>query len=112
LAEREKRVPSAGRKVHCNVVTIFNYLSLRKSIFFLCKSENQAQKQIFNAEQDLRLHLSSVVPDYQALCWWKQAHPSHWNLRSRLLQATTDLLVICNWSYKLMHEKNATSQNV
>jgi hypothetical protein len=43
--DREKRVPSAGRKGHYNVVTIFNYLSLRKSIFFLCKSENQAQKQ-------------------------------------------------------------------
>jgi hypothetical protein len=30
-----------------------------------------------NAEQDLRLHLSSVVPDYQTLCRSKQSHPSH-----------------------------------
>jgi hypothetical protein len=45
LAEREKRVPSAGRKGHYNVDTIFNYLSLRKGIFFLYKSENQAQKR-------------------------------------------------------------------
>jgi hypothetical protein len=30
-----------------------------------------------NAEQDLRLHLSLVVPNYQALCRSKQAHPSH-----------------------------------
>jgi hypothetical protein len=45
LAEGEKRVPSAGRKGHYNAVTIFNYLSLQKSIFFLRRSENQAQKQ-------------------------------------------------------------------
>jgi hypothetical protein len=30
-----------------------------------------------NAEPDLRLHFSSVVPDYQALCQLKQAHPSY-----------------------------------
>jgi hypothetical protein len=31
----------------------------------------------FNAEPDIRLYLSSVVPDYQAPCRSKQAHPSH-----------------------------------
>jgi hypothetical protein len=31
----------------------------------------------FNAEPDLRLFLSSLVPDYQALCRSKQARPSN-----------------------------------
>jgi hypothetical protein len=49
-----------------------------------------------SAEPDLRLCLSSKVPDYQALCRSKQAHPSGRNLRSRLLQAIIDFVVVCN----------------
>jgi hypothetical protein len=33
LAEREKRIPSAGRKGRYNIVTIFNFLSLQKKHF-------------------------------------------------------------------------------
>jgi hypothetical protein len=50
----------------------------------LCEKEfssyaNQKTKHRnkFNTEQDLRLHLSSVVPDYQTLCRSKKSHPSH-----------------------------------
>jgi hypothetical protein len=87
----------------------FSTIYLCEKAFFPHRNLKTKQRNRLSAEPDLRLFRFSVVPDYQALCRSKQAHPSHWNLRSRLLQATTDFIVVCNWSYKLMHEKNVKS---
>jgi hypothetical protein len=57
---------------------------LQFSTTYLCEKAfssktNLKTKHInrLNAELDLVLHFPSVVPDYQALCRSKQAHPSH-----------------------------------